>query len=114
MVMRKPLGSTHQGAGEWLVQRLTSLYLAAFAVFLALRLGANPVPDYASWVAFWRGPVIRIFWLLFWVSLCAHAWIGMRSVWMDYAKPIAVRFALQTLTAFGLLALVLSALRLVW
>lgn len=102
-------GSAHAGLGEWLVQRATSVYLAGFLVYLVLRFAIDPLPDYAAWHAwFGQGPV-RIAWGLFFLSLLLHAWVGMRSVYMDYLHSAGLRVAATFLTGFGLLALALWA-----
>lgn len=102
-------GSAHAGLGGWLVQRATSVYLAGFLVYLVLRLALEPLPDHAAWRAwFVQGPV-RIAWGLFFLSLLTHAWVGLRSVYMDYLHSAGLRAAATFLTGFGLLALALWA-----
>ena len=32
------------------------------------------------------------------VALLWHAWVGVRDVWMDYAKPVGMRLVLQVFT----------------
>ncbi len=105
----RPAGSARAGLGSWYAQRVTSIYLAGFTVYLIVRLGLDPMPDYAAWHAwFGQGPV-RLAWGLFFASLLAHAWIGLRSVFMDYLRLTALRFVVSLLTGFGLLALALWA-----
>ncbi|MBI3574960.1 MAG: succinate dehydrogenase, hydrophobic membrane anchor protein, partial [Gammaproteobacteria bacterium] len=58
------------------------------------------------WLA--QGPV-RLAWGLFIASLLAHAWIGLRGVFMDYLRPAVLRFVASLLTGLGLLALGLWA-----
>ncbi len=102
-------GSAHAGLGEWLVQRATSVYLAGFLVYLVLRFALDPLADYAGFRAWFALGPVRIAWGLFFLSLLAHAWVGMRSVYMDYLHPAGLRLAATLLTAFGLLALALWA-----
>lgn len=102
-------GSAHTGLGEWLVQRATSVYLAGFLVYLVLRLALDPLPDYTSFRAWFAQGSVRVAWGLFFLSLLAHAWVGMRSVYMDYLHSAGVRVAATFMTVFGLLALALWA-----
>ncbi len=102
-------GSVHAGLGEWLVQRATSVYLAGFLVYLVFRFAFDPLADHAAWRAWFAQGPVRITWGLFFLSLLAHAWVGMRSVYMDYLHSAGVRVAATFLTAFGLLALALWA-----
>jgi len=109
MSMPRPAGSARAGLGSWYIQRVTSLYLAGFMIYLILRLGLDPMPDYPAWRAwFERGPV-RLAWGLFFVSLLVHAWIGLRNVFMDYLRAAVLRFIASMLTGFGLLTLALWA-----
>ena len=34
--------------------------------------------------------LIRFVSFLFIVSLCWHAWVGVRDIWMDYIKPAGI------------------------
>jgi succinate dehydrogenase / fumarate reductase membrane anchor subunit len=103
-------GSAHAGLGEWLVQRATSIYLAGFLVYLALRFALDPLPDdHASFRAWFAQGAVRIAWGLFFLSLLAHAWVGLRSIYMDYLHRTGLRVAVTFLTGFGLLALALWA-----
>ncbi len=102
-------GSAHAGLGEWLVQRATSVYLAGFLIYLVLRFAFDPLADYASFRAWFALGPVRIAWGLFFLSLLAHAWVGMRNVYMDYLHPAGLRVAATFLTGFGLLALALWA-----
>jgi succinate dehydrogenase / fumarate reductase membrane anchor subunit len=105
----RPAGSAHSGLGEWLIQRVTSVYLAGFVLYLAWHFLDEPRPDYAAWHTwFARGPV-RLAWALFIACLLAHAWVGLRSVYMDYLHPPALRLGALLVTGFGLAALALWA-----
>jgi len=99
------LGSAHAGPVEWLLQRVSSLYMAGFVVYLILRFAVSPVPDYAAWKGWFTAGIVRLAWALFILSLLVHAWVGLRSIYMDYLHPVWLRFSVSLLTAFGLLAL---------
>mgnify|MGYP000276432629 CR=1 FL=1 len=98
-------GSAHRGLGEWLLQRLSALYLAGFAVWLVARLAIAAPADYVAWKAWLATGGVRLAFALFFLSVLVHAWVGMRSVFLDYLKPLWVRSVIQLLLAFGLLAL---------
>jgi succinate dehydrogenase / fumarate reductase membrane anchor subunit len=94
---------------EWLVQRVSSIYLAGFVVYLIVHLVMNPVKTYTGWSGYFSHGGVRLAWALFFASLLLHAWTGMRSIYLDYAKPTSVRFAVTIATAIGLIALGLWA-----
>lgn len=92
-------GSAHRGLGEWLVQRLSALYLAGFVLWLGIRLGLQPITGYPAWKGWMAGPGVRLAFALFFLSLLLHAWVGLRSVFLDYLKPLWLRFLAQAVTA---------------
>ena len=97
-------GSAGSGTGEWLWQRLSAVYLAGFALLELLYLFFHPVHDYASWKQLFHQPVLRVLWLLGFVALLVHAWIGMRSVYLDYLHRFWLRFAATMISAIALFA----------
>jgi succinate dehydrogenase / fumarate reductase membrane anchor subunit len=102
-------GSAHSGLTEWLLQRVTSLYMGGFVIYAVAHLGLSPVRDYTAWKAWFATGYVRIAWALFMVSILIHAWVGMRSIYLDYLHPLWLRFSVTLLTALGLLALALWA-----
>ncbi len=97
-------GSAHRGLGEWLVQRLSAVYLAGFLLWLIARLGLMPLADHAAWKTWMAGGLVRLAFALFFLSLLLHAWIGMRGIFLDYLKPLWLRFLAQAIAGTGLIA----------
>lgn len=104
-------GSAHAGLTEWLLQRVTSLYMGGFVVYVIVHLSQSPVRDHAAWKAWFAMGYVRIAWALFLASILMHAWVGLRSIYLDYLHPFWLRFSVTLLTALGLLALALWAAR---
>lgn len=107
-VNRGDLGGSRSGLRSWLLQRVSAIYMAAFTIYLAALL-LWPATDYAAWRSLLSGGVMRLAMALFFLSLLVHAWIGLRSVYLDYLKPAWLRFVGSLVTAAGLLALLLWA-----
>lgn len=105
------LGSAHAGTSGWLVQRLTSLYLAGFVVFIAIEFVRADVYDFAGWRAWWDSVPKRAATGVFIISLLLHAWVGMRSIFLDYLKPVWLRLAASVATALLLVLLALWGVR---
>jgi succinate dehydrogenase / fumarate reductase membrane anchor subunit len=97
-------GSAGSGTVEWLWQRLSAVYLGGFGLLELVYLLFHPVHDYASWRQLFHQPVLRVLWLLGFVALLAHAWIGMRSVYLDYLHAFWLRFAVTMVSAIALFA----------
>ncbi|HKQ31188.1 MAG TPA: succinate dehydrogenase, hydrophobic membrane anchor protein [Burkholderiales bacterium] len=101
----RPLGSAHRGLMEFLVQRVTSIYLAGFTIYVLIYLGLQPVKNYAAWSTYFAHDLVRLAWGLFFISLLLHSWTGLRSISLDYVKPTWLRFTVQLLTILVLIAL---------
>jgi succinate dehydrogenase / fumarate reductase membrane anchor subunit len=99
--------SARAGFTEWLLQRVSAIYLAGFCVYLAVRFLASPITSHKDWLAWFEHGGVRMAWALAIASLLIHAWTGMRSVYLDYLKPLWVRFTVQVLTALALSAMAL-------
>jgi succinate dehydrogenase / fumarate reductase membrane anchor subunit len=48
------------------------------------------------------------------ISLLIHAWVGVRDIWMDYVKPVAVRLVLQVFTLVWLVGCAGWAIQVLW
>jgi succinate dehydrogenase / fumarate reductase membrane anchor subunit len=95
--------SSHSGLGEWLLQRITAVYLGLFIIFVGIRFLIWPIHDHQSWQAWFTLPWVRVIWLFAFFSLLLHAWIGIRSVLMDYVKPFYLRLLIAVIFASGLI-----------
>ena len=70
------------GLSDWLIQRVTSLVLLAYFLLIAYQLTGSV--DYTSWRALFDQTWMKVFTLMAALSLVAHAWIGLWSVFTDY------------------------------
>ena len=94
-----------QGMRAWLLQRLTAVYIAIYALSLIVWAVFDSPVTYTSWHSLFTQPLILIATIIFYLSLLIHAWVGMRDILVDYAKPSSVRFVLLTGLAFALTAM---------
>ncbi len=104
MILR-PTGSARRGLGEWLAQRLTALYMGGLGMVAVIYLLLVPVPNYLQWKAWLAGIAVRVALSLFFASALVHAWVGLRSIYMDYLKPLWLRVTVTAVTLVILLAL---------
>ncbi len=102
MVKRLVVGA-HYGVKDWLIQRITAVYMVLYTVIFAFAALTLPAMTYEHWSALFSGRLMQFLTFLFFAALCYHAWIGVRDIWMDYIKPIGVRLALHVLTAMLLI-----------
>lgn len=98
------------GQRAWVVQRLSALLILLLLVLGGGWLLFGPPLDYARWHAFATGvhggPVVA---LLF-AALCAHAWVGMRDIVLDYLQPRALRLTVLSAIAVVLFAVMVRVL----
>ena len=103
-------GSIRSGLGEWVVQRLTAVYLLVYIIIALIYFTIWPISSYTDWVQLSSNLFYQISTLLFIFSLLAHAWLGLKSVFLDYIKPWRLRFLLQMVLATVLLGIGVWAL----
>lgn len=113
MVIRNTVGAGY-GIGDWLLQRITAVVMAAYSVIMGLALLSGPTLSQESWRALMSGTCMRVITLLFIVSLAYHVWVGVRDIWMDYIKPVGLRLALHAATALFLIACAGWATQILW
>lgn len=91
-----------QGMRAWLLQRLTAVYIAIYSLSLIVWVATNSVINFDMWLSLFSQPIILVTTIIFYLSLFIHAWVGVRDILVDYAKPSSVRFVLLTALAIFL------------
>ena len=85
----RQLGSAHSGLGEWRLQRLTAIALIPLGLYFVtsvLRLATSDQVTAAAWIA---SPVGALLLILFVLAGLAHAFVGLRSILLDYVHTRA-------------------------
>ena len=85
----RQLGSAHSGLREWRLQRLTAIALIPLGLYFVtsvLRLATSDQATAAAWVA---SPVGALLLILFVLAGLAHAFVGLRSILLDYVHTRA-------------------------
>lgn len=72
------------GLYDWLIQRVSSVVLAAYTIFIVVYLVVNPELTYEQWQSLYSQLWMRVFSLAALLSFISHAWIGLWSVLTDY------------------------------
>ena len=104
----------HYGLKDWLAQRITAIIMAVYTVVLlgAFLTGSNFT--YEGWAGLFAQQWIKLFTLVTFLALYYHAWVGMRDIWMDYVKPVAVRLTLQIITILWLVVCAFYTVQILW
>ena len=107
------------GLSDWLIQRVTSLVLLAYFVVIAYQLLGSV--DYTSWRLLFDQTWMKVFTLIAALSLAAHSWIGLWSVFTGYLtervlgpKGNAIRLLCQLAASFALMGNVIWVIAIVW
>ena len=69
---------------------------------------------YDKWAGIFAAQWMKVLTFVVILSLLWHAWVGMRDVWMDYVKPVALRLALQIFTIAWLTGCAGWAVQVLW
>jgi succinate dehydrogenase / fumarate reductase membrane anchor subunit len=108
------VGGARRGLDMWLLQRASAIYMAVFLpVFLILFLAAGPM-SFDAWHGIFTPMAMKIGTLLFVAALLAHAWIGLREIFIDYVHFLVPRLALYLAFATLYLGCLVWAVDILW
>lgn len=116
---RRRVVGAHYGTLDFIVQRVTAVIMAVYTLVLFFGYLFTSDMNFESWrslFSFTVGtlPLGQLLATLAFLSVCWHAWIGMRDIWMDYARADGLRLLLQTLTVLWLIATIVYFLQILW
>ena len=104
----------HYGFRDWLSQRVTGALMALFTIVLLAQVLVGPKLGYDRWASIFSAQWMKVLTFVVIVSLAWHAWVGVRDIWMDYVKSVAVRLTLQVLTLVWLVGCAGWAVQVLW
>ncbi|HVL76394.1 MAG TPA: succinate dehydrogenase, hydrophobic membrane anchor protein [Noviherbaspirillum sp.] len=104
----------HYGLRDWLAQRVSAIVMAVYTVVLLVLFLAAGEFSYEGWAGLFANQWFKLLTFVTFLSLLYHAWVGMRNVWMDYIKPMALRLVLQSLTVLWLIGCGAYAAQILW
>ena len=113
MVSRIVVGA-HYGLGSWLAQRITAVIMAVYSVILLVVFMTGRPISYGVWRELFSQGWMRVATLLFAISLAWHAWIGVKEILIDYARPDSLRFALHVIFALVIAAYLGWTIQILW
>ena len=112
---KRTVVGAHYGMRDWLSQRVTACLMALFTIVLLVQVIFTSGPiGYDRWAGIFSAQWMKVLTLAVIVALAWHAWVGVRDIWMDYVKSVAVRLLLQGLTIFWLLACTAYTVQILW
>ncbi|MBI3095262.1 MAG: succinate dehydrogenase, hydrophobic membrane anchor protein [Rhodocyclales bacterium] len=112
--MNRLVVGAHYGLKDWLAQRVTGVVMAVYTLIIFAAALGGATASREAWQAFMANGFIRYISFLFIVSLCYHAWVGIRDIWMDYLNSAALRVILHVLTLLALVGYAGWAVQIIW
>ncbi len=105
----------HYGLRDWLSQRVTAALMALFTmvVLAQLLLKKGPV-GYDLWAGIFSAQWMKVLTFVIIIALLYHVWVGVRDIWMDYVKSVAVRLSLQIFSIVWLVGCAGWAIQVLW
>jgi succinate dehydrogenase / fumarate reductase membrane anchor subunit len=109
----------HYGTRDFIVQRVTAVIMAVYTLVLFFGFIFTSEMNFENWRRLftfdWFGvPVGQMLATLAFLSLAWHAWIGMRDIWMDYARSAGLRLLLHVLTVLWLVGSIVLFAQILW
>jgi succinate dehydrogenase / fumarate reductase membrane anchor subunit len=104
----------HYGMRDWLAQRVTAVIMAIYTVLLLAKFFMARDFSYEGWAGMFSAQWFKLATLVVLLSLFYHAWVGVRDIWMDYIKSVALRLILQVVSIVWLAGCAFWATQILW
>jgi succinate dehydrogenase / fumarate reductase membrane anchor subunit len=104
----------HYGLRDWLSQRVTAALMALFTLALIVQVLLPGEMGYDKWAGIFSAQWMKVLTFVTIVALAWHAWVGVRDIWMDYVKPVAIRLVLQVFTIVWLVGCAGWMIQVLW
>ena len=112
---KRTVVGAHYGLRDWLVQRVTAILMVIFtAVVLTQVIFAQGEIGYELWAGIFAAQWMKFLTFAVIVAMIWHVWVGVRNVWMDYAKSVALRLTLHVVSLIWLVGCTGWALQVLW
>ena len=114
VVVTPVLSFSRHGLSDWLFQRISALVLALYVLCILSFLYMHHGLSYHAWKQLFHGNAFKVFSTFAMVSLLAHAWIGLWTVFTDYVKQPLLSVFLQISLVLLLLFYLIWGLVILW
>lgn len=104
----------HYGMRDWLAQRMTAIVMALYTVILLVKFLCAKQFNYEAWAGMFAEQWFKLATFVVFTALFYHAWVGVRDIWMDYIKPVALRLFLQVATIIWLVGCIFWVAQILW
>lgn len=105
---------SRSGLRDWIIQRISAIILGIYFITLIIFFLSHLGLNYEDWESFFYNPFMQIFNFLVLLSLIAHAWIGVWTIFTDYIKPKSVRLFFEAIMGLALLSYLAWGISIIW
>ncbi len=102
------------GLRQWVGQRLTAVLMIIYLITICVKMVLARPLDFIQWQYIFQPVWMKLWTLLFMLSLFYHAWVGVRDIFMDYVGLLPLRLGLQALVASVLLVYSIWSFNILW
>lgn len=113
-MVKSVLGVNHQGLRDWIIQRVSAIFMALYSISLIVYILCHPGLSFAEWHYLFSTSWMKIATILFLLCLMGHAWIGIWTIFTDYVKPFVLRSILNLLVLLMLAACFIWGILILW
>lgn len=92
------------GLRDWIIQRLTAVYLAIYILLMSLCFLAHGTITFVDWVSLFHHTTFQVTTLVALLALCWHAWVGVWTIITDYINCPFLRMTVQAIVLLLLIA----------
>ena len=112
---KRTVVGAHYGLRDWLAQRITAVLMALFTVLVLAQVLLTKGPiGYEQWAGIFASQWMKALTFAVIVAMLYHVWVGVRDIFMDYIKPVAIRLSLQVFSIVWLVACAGWAIQVLW
>ncbi len=105
---------TRNGLRDWIIQRVSSVIIAVYLIFILSYCFMHPDFEYADWATLFSMTAMRVFSLVALICIILHAWIGMWTIGTDYIKSMPARLLYEVIVAIVLLGCFIWGIQIFW
>lgn len=113
-MVKSVLGVNHQGYTDWVIQRLSAIYMAIFTFSLFSFVLWHPDISFTDWTLVFGHVWVKVASLLFVFLMLYHTWIGIWTVGTDYIKPFIIRAIFNVFVLLMLSACFIWGVMILW
>jgi succinate dehydrogenase / fumarate reductase membrane anchor subunit len=89
--------------------------MALFTVLILAQVLLTKGPiGYEQWAGIFASQWMKALTFAVIVAMLYHVWVGVRDIFMDYIKPVAIRLSLQVFSIVWLVACAGWAIQVLW